>query len=62
MAAVAFSLIGAYLGGALVWLVIGARLRLGRSAVANDWYNIAAYAALLLPFMLLIVFVGVAPI
>lgn len=62
MAAVAFSLIGAYLAGALIWLVIGSRLKLSRSEVANDWYNIGAYAALLLPFVLLIVFVGVAPI
>lgn len=62
MAAVAFSLISAFLGGALIWLLIGARLRLSRSDVTNDWYNIAAYAALLLPFALLLVFVGVAPI
>jgi hypothetical protein len=62
MAAVAFSLIGAYLAGALVWLVIGSRLKLSGSGTANDWYNIAAYAVLLLPFMLLIVFVGIAPI
>lgn len=58
MAAIALSGIVSLLLGAVVWLVIGTRLRLTEHDASNDWYNVAAYAALWLPFMFVLIAIG----
>lgn len=58
MAAIALSSILSLLLGAVLWLVIGTRLRLTEQDASNDWWNIAAYAALLLPFLFMLIAVG----
>lgn len=54
MAAIALSLIGALMLGALLWLWLGERFSLG-SETNNDFVNILAYAAMVFPFAFLFV-------
>ena len=42
--------------GALVWLVLGARFQFSAVPQANEWWNLAAYALLALPFVFVLVF------
>ena len=54
MAAIVLSLIGALMGGAVVWLLLGDRFQLA-SADRNGLANLCAYAGMLFPFALLFV-------
>lgn len=52
MAAVLFSLVLAVIAGGLAWLVLGTRLRLDDEPAANELLNVAAYAAIAFPLLL----------
>ena len=54
MGAIALSLIGALMLGALLWLALGDRFALSKNE-RNDFANIFAYAGMLFPFVFLFV-------
>lgn len=56
MAAILLTLALVILFASIGWLLLGSRFRLSADAQQNDWVNLAAYAAILLPFVFVLVF------
>ena len=56
MAAVVLSLGSAVILGGILWLLIGARLKLNEGKDQNDILNVFAYVAVLLPVCFAVVF------
>ncbi len=55
MAATLLTLILSFVGGALIWLVIGSRLSLAGAGDRNDQLNILCYSGAMVPIMFVLV-------
>ena len=56
MAAAILTMVAAFLCGSILWLMLGARLKLADDVQQNDLLNLVAYTGLALPLAFAVVF------